>query len=300
MKKTLSKAAQIRRLMKNGVVVLPGAFNAAVALLAERCGFQAVYISGAGLTNGVAGLPDVGLLSLNEVATQASYIARSVKIPAVVDGETGFGGPLNVIRAVEAFEQAGLAGAHFEDQVMPKRCGHLSGKQLISSEAMAEKIRAAVQARTDPDFLIIARTDARGVTGLKDAIFRAQCYLEAGADVIFPEALESAKEFEEFAKRVKAPLMANMTEFGRTPYLSVKEFGEIGYRMVLFPMTAFRVAMKSVEQAFFELKSTGTQKGLLGRMQTRQELYDLVGYNAYEELGRKLSKNSPRQKKNRN
>ncbi len=299
MKKTPSKAARLRKLIKNGVVALPGAFNAAIALLVERCGFQAVYISGAGLANGVAGLPDVGLMSLNEVACQASYIARSVRIPAIVDGETGFGGPLNVIRAVEAFEQAGLAGVHFEDQVMPKRCGHLSGKQLISPEAMAEKIQAAVQARSDPDFLIIARTDARGVNGLKDAISRAQCYLEAGADVIFPEALESAKEFEEFARKVKAPLMANMTEFGRTPYLSVKEFWEMGYCMVLFPMTAFRVAMKAVQQALFELKNIGTQKDLLSRMQTRQELYDLVGYSAYEELDRKLSKNSPPQKKNR-
>ncbi len=300
MKKTPSKAARLRKLMKNGVVVLPGAFNAAVALLVERCGFQAVYISGAGLANGVAGLPDVGLMSLNEVASQASYIARSVKIPAIVDGETGFGGPLNVIRAVEVFEQAGLAGIHFEDQMMPKRCGHLSGKQLISPEAMSEKIQAAVRAKSDPDFLIIARTDARSVNGLKDAISRSHCYLEAGADVIFPEALESTKEFEEFARKVKAPLMANMTEFGRTPYLSVKEFGEMGYRMVLFPMTAFRVAMKAVQQTLIELKNTGTQEGLLSRMQTRRELYDLVGYSAYEELDRKLSKKSPHQKKNRN
>ncbi len=286
--------------MKNGVVVLPGAFNAAVALLVERCGFQAVYVSGAGLANGVAGLPDVGLMSLNEVASQSSYIARSVKIPAIVDGETGFGGPLNVIRAVEVFEQAGLAGIHFEDQMMPKRCGHLSGKQLISPEDMSEKIQAAVRAKSDPDFLIIARTDARSVNGLKDAISRAHCYLEAGADVIFPEALESIKEFEEFARNVKAPLMANMTEFGRTPYLSVKEFGEMGYRMVLFPMTAFRVAMKAVQQTLIELKNTGTQEGLLGRMQTRRELYDLLGYSAYEELDRKLSKKSPHQKKTRN
>jgi methylisocitrate lyase len=286
--------------MRNGVVVLPGVFNAAVALLAERCGFPAVYISGAGLASGVAGLPDVGLLSLNEVACQASYIARSVKVPAIVDGEAGFGGPLNVIHAVEVFEQAGLAGVHFEDQVMPKRCGHLSGKQLISPGTMAEKIQAAVQARADRDFLIIARTDARSVNGLKDAIVRAQRYLEAGADVIFPEALESANEFEEFARKVRAPLMANMTEFGRTPYLSVKEFGDLGYRMVLFPMTAFRVAMKAVEQMLLELKNAGTQKGLLGRMQTRQELYDLIGYSAYEELDRKLSRNFPSQKKNKN
>jgi methylisocitrate lyase len=299
MKNPPSKAARLRRLIKKGVVALPGAFNAATALLVERCGFQAVYISGAGLANGVAGLPDVGLLSLNEVVCQASYIARSVQIPAIVDGETGFGGPLHTVHAVEAFEQAGLAGVHFEDQVMPKRCGHLSGKQLVSPEEMVEKIKAAVEARSDPNFLIIARTDARGVNGMGDAIFRAHCYWEAGADVIFPEALESMKEFKEFARKVKAPLMANMTEFGRTPYLSVKEFVEMGYRMVLFPMTPFRVAMKAVQQALSELKNTGTQKRLLGRMQTRQELYDLVGYRSYEELDRKLSRNLPSQKKNR-
>jgi len=281
MKKNLSKAARLRRLIKEGVVILPGAFNAATALLVEQCGFHAVYISGAGLASGVAGLPDIGLLSMTEVAYQAAYIARAVKIPAIVDGETGFGEPLQVIRTVNAFEQAGLAGAHFEDQVMPKRCGHLAGKQLVSPEEMAEKIQAAVQARSDPDFLIIARTDARGVNGLKDAIQRGQCYAEAGADVIFPEALESIQEFEEFAKKVKVPLMANMTEFGRTPYLTVKQFGALGYRMVLFPMTAFRVMMKAVQQALLELKKAGTQKSLLSRMQTRRELYELVRYDQY-------------------
>ena len=180
---------------------------------------------------------------------------------------------------------------------MPKRCGHLTGKQLISPGEMAEKIRAAVKARTDPDFLIIARTDARGVNGLNDAIRRAQCYLVAGADVIFPEALESVREFEEFARKVKAPLMANMTEFGRTPYLSVQEFGALGYRMVLFPMTIFRVSMKAAGQALHELKNAGTQKGLLGHMQTRQDLYELLGYSSYEKMDLELSRNHPGQKK---
>jgi methylisocitrate lyase len=279
------------------VVILPGAFNAAAALLVEECGFDAVYVSGAGLANGVAGLPDVGLLSMTEVVHQAAYIAQAVDIPAIVDGETGFGGPLQVMRTVNAFEQAGLAGVHFEDQVMTKRCGHLAGKQLVSPEVMAEKIRAAVQARSDPDFLIIARTDARGVYGLKDAIHRGQSYREAGADVIFPEALESIQEFEEFAKNVKVPLMANMTEFGRTPYLTAKQFGALGYRMVLFPMTAFRIMMKAVRQTLQELKKTGTQKNLLDRMQTRQELYALLDYQAYERIDQALSTVRPRQKK---
>ncbi|HLB02752.1 MAG TPA: methylisocitrate lyase [Nitrospiria bacterium] len=299
MRKTLSKAGCLRRLIKEDIVVMPGALNAATAMLVERCGFEAVYISGAGLAAGVAGLPDVGLLSLTEVAQQAAYIARAVKIPAIVDGETGFGGPLHVMRTVNAFEQAGLAGTHLEDQRMPKRCGHLTGKQLIPPEEMAEKIRAAVRARTDPDFLIIARTDARGVNGLKDAIRRGRCYQEAGADVIFPEALESAKELEEFARKVKAPLMANMTEFGRSPYLSVKEFRALGYRMVLFPMTALRVMMKAAEQGLLELKNAGTQKGLLGRMQTRQELYELLGYSSYEKADFELSRNNSRKRKRR-
>jgi len=288
MKRTPSKGAELRKLTKKGTVMIPGVFNAVTAQLVERCGFGAVYISGAGLASGVAGLPDVGLLSLTEVAQQAMYISRAVSIPAIVDGETGFGGPLHVMRTVRIFEEAGLAGAHFEDQRMPKRCGHLGGKELISPQEMADKIRAAVRARSDPDFLIIARTDSRSVSGLKDAIRRGQCYLEAGADVIFPEALESASEFKEFAKEIKAPLMANMTEFGRTPYLSVQDFAALGYRMVLFPMTVFRVMMKAAEKALLELKKTGTQKSLVSQMQTRQELYELIGYRSYERFDREL------------
>jgi methylisocitrate lyase len=285
---TGSRAARLRALMKAGTVAMPGVFNAATALLAERAGFEALYISGAGIANGVAGVPDIGLLTMDEVVRQAGYIADAVSLPCLCDADTGFGEPLNVHRTVQAFERAGVIGAHIEDQQAPKRCGHLSGKSLIAPDHMAEKVSAAAAARQDPDFLIVARTDARGVTGFDDAVARAHAYLKAGADAIFPEALSSREEFAEFARQVKAPLLANMTEFGKSPYLSVEDFAGMGYALVIFPMAAFRVAMKAVEQAYAELKATGTQQGFVGRMQTRQELYDLVRYQDYEALDRSV------------
>jgi methylisocitrate lyase len=283
------KRRSLKERLRGEILVLPGAFNAATALLVERCGFDAVYISGAGLANSM-GVPDIGLLTLTEVLQQARMIADAVSIPAIADADTGYGEGLQIIRTVQEFEQAGLAGIHLEDQQSPKRCGHLPGKEIVSAQVMARRIRAAVSAREDPDFLIIARTDARAVEGLEGAIDRAHSYRKAGADVIFPEALESAEEFETFARRVPGPLMANMTEFGKSPYLTVKEFEEMGYRMVIFPMTAFRVMMKSVEDALRVLKETGTQQGLLGGMQTRQALYDLLRYTDYEKREKELGK----------
>lgn len=259
--------------------MMPGAFNAATARLIERAGFPAVYISGAGLANATAGVPDIGLLSLAEVAQLAGYIAEAVRIPSIVDADTGFGGPQNVARTVQEFERAGLAGMHLEDQTFPKRCGHLAGKTLTTADEMTEKIRVAVRARRDKDFLVVARTDARAVEGLDSAVQRAQSYLKAGADAIFPEALESLQEFREFAKRVRAPLLANMTEFGRSPLLSARQLASMGYRMVIFPMTAFRVSMRSAEKCLADLKRRGTQRGWLAKMQTRAELYDLLGYD---------------------
>jgi methylisocitrate lyase len=258
---------------------MPGAFNAATARLIERAGFEAVYISGAGLANATAGVPDIGLLSLDEVAQLAGYIARAVKIPALVDADTGFGGPPETAHAVRTFQRAGLAGLHLEDQVFPKRCGHLAGKAVVSIDEMTAKIRAAAGARSDPDFLLVARTDARAVEGLDGAVARAHTYLEAGADAIFPEALETAREFRDFAKAVRAPLMANMTEFGRSPLLSVRQLAAAGYRMVLFPLTAFRVSMHATEKCLRDLQQRGTQRPWLGRMQTRNALYELLGYN---------------------
>ena len=274
-----SPGQTLRRAMARGCVAIPGAFNAGVARLVERAGFEAVYVSGAGLANGAGGVPDIGLLGLAEVAQLAGYIANSVRIPAIVDADTGFGGPKDAARAVQRFEQAGLAGLHIEDQEFPKRCGHLGGKELVPAREMVQKLRAAVRARDDKDFLIIARTDARAVEGFDAAVGRAKLYLEAGADVIFPEALETAAEFRRFAKEVRAPLMANMTEFGRGPLLSVRQLESMGYRMVIFPMAAFRVAMRAVEKCLADLKRRGTQRQWLDRMQTRAQLYDLLEYD---------------------
>jgi methylisocitrate lyase len=284
----VKKTALLRKRLKKGILPLPGAFNAATALLVEDAGFEGVYISGAGLANGMEGVPDIGLLSLSEVAHYAGSIARAVGIPAIADADTGFGEALNVVRTVEAFEGAGVAGLHIEDQESPKRCGHLSGKRLIPPEAMAEKVAAAAGAKRERDFLIIARTDAREVEGLEGAIERGNLYREAGADMIFPEALESRGEFARFAEEVDAPLMANMTEFGRTPYLSVGEFGDLGYSIVLFPLTAFRVTMKAVQEALRHLRERGTQEALLSKMQTREELYRLLRYEEYEALERRI------------
>lgn len=273
------KTTRLRRAIRAGCIAMPGAFNAATARLVERAGFDAVYVSGAGLANATAGVPDIGLLSLAEVAQLAGYIARSVRIPALVDADTGFGGPAEAALAVREFERAGLAGMHIEDQVFPKRCGHLAGKAVVSIEEMAEKIRAAADARSDRDFLIVARTDARAAEGFDAAVARARAYLDAGADAVFPEALETAGEFCAFAKKIRAPLMANMTEFGRSPLLSMRQLATAGYRMVLFPLTAFRVSMRSAEECLRDLRRRGTQRAWLDRMQTRAELYELLGYD---------------------
>ena len=257
-------------------LLLPGVFNGASALLAEDAGFKGVYISGAGISNALAGLPDKSLLPLEMVILQTMLITRVISIPAIADADTGFG---NIHKTVSLFEKSGVSGIQIEDQRFPKRCGHLPGKELVTAQTMAKKISSAVKARKSPDFLIIARTDAKGVTGLSDAIERAKVYIDSGADIIFPEALETPQEFERFAREVKVPLMANMTEFGKTPYLTVEQFQSLGYSIVIFPMTAFRVMMKAMKETFQVLKTTGTQKPLLKKMQTRKELYRLLRYD---------------------
>ncbi|KKL92774.1 hypothetical protein LCGC14_1881310, partial [marine sediment metagenome] len=269
---------KIKDLMKDGIVVMPGAFNAISARLVEKAGFNALYISGAGLANGVAAMPDIGLLTMTEVLVQSKYIIDAVDIPCIIDGDTGFGEAINVMMMIKEMESLGAGGVHIEDQEMPKKCGHLAGKSLVSPKAMAVKIAAAVEARTDPDFLIVARTDARAVEGIDGAIKRANVYLEAGADAIFPEALESKEEFISFRKEISAPLLANMTEFGKSPYLSAKEFEDMGYNMVIFPLTAFRVMLKSVADALSKLKAEGTQKTFIEEMMTRKEIYEIIGY----------------------
>src|SRR3954449_2433544 len=274
-----SNAARLRQLIGAGCVAMPGVFNASMGRMVERAGFDAVYISGAGLCNATGGGPDIGLLTLTEVAQLAGYVARAVKIPCVVDADTGFGGAENAARTIEEFERAGLAGCHIEDQEFPKRCGHLAGKTLVSTEEMDEKIAAAAGAKRDRDFLLIARTDARAVESFDQAVERAHSYLAAGADAIFPEALQTREEFRDFAKAVNAPLLANMTEFGKSPLLSRDELAELGYRMVIYPQTAFRVSMFAAGQMLRDLKSTGTQESWLDRMQTRKELYEVLGYD---------------------
>ena len=274
-----STGSRLRQLLQAGCVAMPGVFNASMGRLVERAGFEAVYISGAGLCNATAGVPDIGLLTLTEVAQLAGYVAHAVKIPCVVDADTGFGGPENAARTIRNFERAGLAGCHIEDQEFPKRCGHLAGKSLVAIEDMNEKIAAASAAKRDKDFLLIARTDARAVESIAKAVERANSYLAAGADAIFPEALQTEEEFRDFAKEVKAPLLANMTEFGKSPLLSLGRLEELGYRMVIFPQTAFRVSMFAASQMLRDLKTSGTQEGWLDRMQTRKELYELLDYD---------------------
>jgi methylisocitrate lyase len=262
--------------------MIPGAFNALTAKMAERLGFEAVYLSGGALSAGWAGVPDIGLLSVNEFAEAAAVLARATSLPVLCDADTGFGEPVNVDRTVRLYVEAGAAGLHLEDQQLPKRCGHLSGKSLVETGAMVAKIRAAVAARRDADFVIIARTDARGVEGMQAAVDRAKAYLDAGADMIFPEAMETRADFENFAKSIHAPLIANMTEFGKSPLLGFEDLVGLGYRAVLYPLTAFRSAMRAAEETLRHLKDLGTQQSDLARMQTRIELYDVLGYADWE------------------
>jgi len=278
-----------RALLKKAPLVLPGVFNPLVGMQAKKVGFKALYLSGGALSASL-GYPDIGLITISELAYHARTIISATGLPLFVDADTGFGEAVNVYRAVQMLEEAGVAGLHIEDQILPKRCGHLEGKQLISKEAMCEKIRAAVSARKNPDFFIMARTDARAIEGLDGTIQRARAYLKAGADGLFPEGLTSVKEFEVFSKAFpKTVLLANMTEFGKTPFLSVDQFDKMGYKIIIFPVTCLRLSMKAIEEGLKELKKKGTQKHLIGRMQTRNELYKLLDYNAYVELDRRIA-----------
>jgi len=274
-----SNAARLRQLIAHGPVMLPGVPNAAIARQVQRAGFDAVYVSGAGMANATAGVPDIGLLSMTEVVRLAGYVANAVTIPAIVDADTGFGGAKNVARTICELERAGLAGCHIEDQEFPKRCGHLAGKSVVDVAEMTGRIKAAVNARRDQDFIIIARTDARAVEDFDRAVERSRCYLDAGADAIFPEALQSADEFKAFARDVKAPLLANMTEFGKSPLLSFQELLDFGYKIVIFPQSAFRVSMKASEEFLRDLKRQGTQSSWIEKMQTREQLYELLDYD---------------------
>jgi methylisocitrate lyase len=273
------RSSRLRALLQAGTVSLPGATNALSARLIESMGFDALYLSGAVLANSVGGVPDVGLMTLSEAEKHAQFVSRACNLPILMDADTGFGERDNVVRTVELLESAGVSAIHLEDQEFPKRCGHLEGKRLVPAEAFAEKIATAAAARRSKDFLIIARTDARGVEGYDEAVRRAHLYLEAGAEAIFPEALKNEDELRRFAKDVNTWLLANMTEFGKTPYFTVDEFTDMGYNLVIFPVTLQRVAMKAMEEVLRDIRDKGTQKDHVEKMQTRQELYDLLGYD---------------------
>lgn len=283
-KSPAQKRSDFRAALKSGKLLrFPGAFSPLVSMLIERQGFEGVYISGAALANDL-GLPDVGLTTLSEVSQRGRAIARATELPAIIDADTGFGEPMNAARTVQELEELGLCGCHFEDQQNPKRCGHLDGKSLVPAAEMVKKIRAAVTARRDANFIIIARTDARAVEDLEGAISRAKAYVDAGANMIFPEALADAGEFEKFRKAVNAPLLANMTEFGKSQLLTTKQLANLGVNVVIYPVTSLRLAMKAVEDGFAVLKREGTQESLLKQMQTRAELYELLRYKDYEQF----------------
>ena len=281
-----SKGAELLRRMIKGreIIVAPGVFSPAVAKMAEKMGFRALYFSGAGFSNLLA-LPDLGITTLSEVSGAVREITSQANLPLIVDADTGFGEALNVERTVKEMKAAGAAALHIEDQILPKRCGHLRGKELVDIDEMVKKVLSAKEAATG-DIMIIARTDARSVEGLDRAIERALEYAKAGADMIFPEALESRDEFAEFRRRVKLPLMANMTEFGRTPYMRARDFERLGYDVVIFPVTAFRAMMKTVKGVLLELKRKGTQKDILGSLMTRSEFNELIDYGRYESADR--------------
>ena len=272
----------LREIVAATAVQAPGAPNALIGRLIEEMGFPAMYLSGAAFSAGVLALPDIGLFTLTELVQQVQLLTSRVTVPVIVDADTGFGDTANVERTIAELERAGAAAIQLEDQELPKRCGHLSGKSLVTTDAMCAKLRAAAAARADEDTVILARTDARGVDSFDAAVERAKRYVDAGADWIFPEALTTREEFEAFAKAIDVPLVANMTEFGNSPLLEFDELAEMGYRVVLYPVTLLRVAMKAVESTLTLLAADGTQRELLDLMQTRQELYDLLEYDSYE------------------
>lgn len=278
------KRKAFRSGLKSGTLQrFPGAFSPLVAKVVAEIGFEGVYVSGAVLSADLA-LPDIGLTTLTEVADRGGQIAATTDLPTLIDADTGFGEPMNVARTITALEDAGLAGCHLEDQVNPKRCGHLDGKAVVSTDEMLKRLRAAVSARRDDNFVICARTDAAGIEGIPAAIERARAYADAGADMIFTEALTQPADFEQFRAAVDIPLLANMTEFGKSELLTARQLSDIGYNMVIYPVSTLRLAMFAVEQGLREIAEQGTQSGLLDRMQHRSRLYELLRYADYNEF----------------
>lgn len=261
---------------------LVGAINAYCALLAERAGFRALYLSGAGVANASFGLPDLGLTTLNDVAEDVRRITRATDLPLLVDADTGWGPAFMIARAVRELTRAGAAGCHIEDQVQAKRCGHRPGKALVSADEMVDRIKSAVDGRTDDQFVLMARTDAYAAEGRDAAVERACRYVEAGADMIFPEALAALDEYKRFAEAVEVPILANITEFGKTPLFTVEELRDVGVRLVIYPISAFRAMSAAALNVYEALRREGTQKNVVDTMETREQLYEVLGYHDYE------------------
>lgn len=270
-------------LSSTSITRLPGAINPLTAKLIQEIGFEGVYISGGAFSAGL-GLPDIGLTTLTEVITHSAQIAAVTDLPVLIDADTGFGEPMSAARTVLAAEDAGIAGLHLEDQINPKRCGHLDGKAIVPTNEMVRRLRAAVTARRDPNFVICARTDAAGIDGIDAAIERAKAYADAGADLIFTEALVEEGDFAKFRAAVDTPLLANMTEFGKSELIAAQRLEDIGYNAVIYPVTTLRLAMGAIEAGLREIHDRGTQKGLLDRMQTRSRLYELLDYERFNEF----------------
>jgi len=279
----------IKNLKSKKLLRFPGAYSPLVAKLIEEKGFEGVYVSGAVIANDL-GLPDIGLTTLSEVSNRAEQISRVTNLPSIVDADTGFGESMNCARTIETFENSGACGCHIEDQINPKRCGHLDNKEIISVSDMIKKIKSAVRAKKDKNFLVIARTDANTVEGLKKTISRIKAYVDAGADMIFPEAMKNEKEFEEVRKCTNAYILANMTEFGKSKLLTTKQLENLGLNIVIYPVTLQRLAMKSVEDGLKKIFKDGHQKDVLKNMQTRKRLYELVNYEKYSEFDKNIFK----------
>ncbi|MEE2969876.1 MAG: methylisocitrate lyase [Pseudomonadota bacterium] len=287
-KTATEKRAEFRKTLASGKLMqFPGAHAPLVALLIQEKGFDGVYISGAALSADL-GLPDIGLTTLSEVVNRGRQIARVTDLPSMIDIDTGFGEVMNAARTIQEIEEAGIAGCHIEDQLNPKRCGHLDNKIIVSRDEMVQKIRAAADAKRDPNFLLMARTDAKASEGMEAAIDRAKAYVDAGADAIFPEAMNSGADFERFRKEFDVPLLANLTEFGKTPLLTTTQLEDLGYNMVIYPVTTMRLAMAAVEEGLDTLKQAGTQANSVGKMMTRQRLYDVIQYEDYNQFDKNL------------
>jgi methylisocitrate lyase len=279
----MSAGATFRKLAaRRAPVQIPGAINAYCALLAERAGFEALYLSGAGVANASFGLPDLGVTTLGDVLEDARRVTAASALPLLVDVDTGFGGAFNIARTVREMERAGVAAVHIEDQEQAKRCGHRPNKATVDTAEMCDRIKAAVDARRDESFVVMARTDAFAREGREAALERASAYVAAGADMIFAEALYALDDYAAFTRTIRVPVLANLTEFGLTPYFTVEELAAAGVKLVLYPLSAFRAMSKAALVVYQAIRAHGTQKSVLGSMQTREELYSVLDYHAYE------------------